>query len=42
MRETRPNTLTSITTANCVKLNCSVGEDAWESFGQQGDQTSSF
>ena len=21
-------------------LNCSVGEDSWESFGQQGDQTS--
>ena len=22
-------------------LNCDVGEDPWESFGQQGDQTSS-
>ena len=23
-------------------LNCGVGEDSWESFGQQGDQTSPF
>ena len=24
----------------CMLLNCGVGEDSWESLGQQGDQTS--
>ena len=25
---------------NCILWNCSFGEDSWESFGMQGDQTS--
>ena len=29
-----------VSTDELVLLNCGVGEDSWESLGQQGDQTS--
>ena len=29
-----------LSTKELMLLNCGVGEDSWEFFGQQGDQTS--
>ena len=31
-----------LSTKELMLLNCGVGEDSWESLGQQGDQTSPF
>ena len=30
----------SLITEELMLLNCDIGEDSWESFGQQGDRTS--
>ena len=31
-----------LSTEDLMLLSCGTGEDSWESFGQQGDQTSQF
>ena len=32
-------TIKRLNTEELIRLNCGVGEDSWESLGQQGDQT---